>query len=76
MKTYKIFLVFLIVISLFSCEEFLEEDYLTGANTESHFSSEAGLETLINSCYATTKIWFAKEEGYDFSVPGTDIYDF
>jgi hypothetical protein len=76
MKTYKIFLVFLIVISLFSCEKFLEEDYLTGANTESHFSTEAGLETLVTACYATSKIWFAKEEGYDFSTPGTDIYDY
>lgn len=75
MKTYKILFI-LIVFSFFSCEKFLEEDFLAGAATEEHFATPDGMETLIASCYATSKIYFGKEEGYDFSVPGTDIYDY
>lgn len=77
MKTFKIlFLIPLFMLGLFSCNDFLQEEYLTGLDTESFYSTPNGMESLIASCYATSKIWYAKEEGYDFSVPGTDIYDY
>jgi hypothetical protein len=77
MKAYKILsFILIIMLGLSSCEEFLEEEYLTGIDTESFYSTESGLESLVAACYATSKIYFAKEEGYDFSVPGTDIYDY
>jgi hypothetical protein len=75
MKTIK-YLIIVFLMGLFSCESLLEENYLTGVYTESFYTTKDGLETLINSCYATSKIWFAKEEGYDFSEAGTDIYDY
>jgi hypothetical protein len=77
MKAFKILsfiTAFLLVLA--SCNDFLEEEYLSGIDTETFYSTESGLESLIASCYASSKIWYAKEEGYDFSVPGTDIYDY
>jgi hypothetical protein len=77
MKAFKIiFLIPLLLLGLSSCNDFLEEEYLSGIDTETFYSTESGMESLIAACYATSKIWFAKEEGYDFSVPGTDIYDY
>lgn len=76
MKTLKISFFILIILGLFSCESFLEEEYLAGANTELFYTSARGMESLVACCYATTKIWFGQEEGYDFSTAGTDIYDY
>lgn len=77
MKAFKvIFLIPLFLLVLSSCNDFLEEEYLTGIDTESFYSTESGMESLIASCYATSRIFFGKEEGYDFSFPGTDIYDY
>lgn len=75
MKTYKIYLIIL-ALGLFSCEEFLQEEFKGGVATETWYTTTDGMEGLISSCYATSKIWFAKEEGFDFSVPGTDIFDY
>jgi len=76
MKTIKsIFLIALALVT-FSCNDFLEEEYLAGANTEQYYTSPSGMESLIAAAYVTNKIWFGQEEGYDFSTVGTDIYDY
>ncbi len=75
MKAIIIFLLFL-MLGLTSCEDFLKEDFKGGVATETWYITVNGMEGLVASCYATSKIWFAKEEGYDFSEPGTDIYDY
>ena len=64
------------LLGLVSCEKFLEEDYRTGIDSESYFTTESGMESLITAAYATNKMWFAKEEGYDYTTAGTDIYDY
>jgi hypothetical protein len=77
MKTYKIiFPIVMVVFLLTSCEKFLEEEYKGGMATETYYTTPDGMENLVAACYATSKIWFAKEEGYDFSEPGTDIFDY
>lgn len=75
MKIYKLFILVLF-LGLFSCEDFLEENFVSGNSTEAHYSTPEGLQTLINSCYAHLKIFYGREEGFDFSVIGTDIYDY
>jgi hypothetical protein len=75
MKTLRLFILILLA-GLFSCEQFLEEEFLAGDSTENRYTTANGMENLIAACYATSKIWFAQEEGYDFSVAGTDIYDY
>jgi len=76
MKTIKIIFLIVLALGTFSCKDFLDEEYLAGANTEQFYTSFAGMESLISAAYVTNKIWFGKEEGYDFSVAGTDIYDY
>ena len=76
MKTKNIILFALLALLSFSCNDFLEEEYLAGANTELYYTSPSGMESLIACAYATNKIWFGQEEGYDFSTCGTDIYDY
>ncbi|MBN1415963.1 MAG: RagB/SusD family nutrient uptake outer membrane protein [Bacteroidales bacterium] len=75
MKAFKIFSLILI-LGFASCSDFLEEDFRGGVAVPTWYTTNDGMEGLVASCYATSKIWFAKEEGYDFSVPGTDIYDY
>ncbi|MBN2275764.1 MAG: RagB/SusD family nutrient uptake outer membrane protein [Bacteroidales bacterium] len=75
MKAYKIFFLILMV-AFVSCEEFLEEEYKGGVATETWYTTVDGMEGLVAASYTTAKIWYGKEEGFDFSVPGTDIYDY
>jgi hypothetical protein len=75
MKAYKI-LFLLLILGFGSCSDFLTEDFRGGVATETWYTTVDGMEGLISTCYATTKIFYAKEEGWDFSDPGTDIYDY
>ena len=72
MKKY----IFLFVLILFSsgCEKYLEEDYLSGENSESIVKSEETFETLINSAYVSLRAWYGKENAWDLTEAGTDIY--
>jgi len=76
MKTIKIIFLIILVLGTYSCDQFLDEQYLAGANTEQYYTSASGMESLIAAAYVTNKIWWAQEEGYDFSTAGTDIYDY
>lgn len=75
MKKIYIFLIALLLIST-SCNDFLEEDFKSGQSTASFYTSVNGLESLIIASYVTSKIWYGKEEGYDFTDVGTDMYTY
>lgn len=65
----------LVILGLFSsCEEFLKEEYMSGENSSTLVSSEDNMELLINSCYATLRIWYGTENGWDLTEAGTDLY--
>lgn len=72
MKKY-ILLLFSIVF-LFGCEKFLEEDFRSGENSESIVSSEETFETLINAAYVSLRAWYGKENSWDMTEAGTDLY--
>ncbi len=76
MKKTIIYTLILVLIGFVSCEKFLEEEFLAGDSTDRRYSTAKGMENLVSASYTTSKIWFAKEEGYDFSTAGTDIYDY
>lgn len=78
MKSYNIILLLSMLLAIFSSctEEFLEETLLTQDSSERQYGSSEGLENLVTGCYATSKIWYGKEYGWDFSTVGTDIYDY
>ncbi len=73
-SSIKIFLVLLVAGGFFSCEKFLEEEYLSGENSQSILSSEETFETLINAAYVTMRSYYGKENGWDLTEAGTDLY--
>ncbi len=76
MKKYIFFIFFFGLIALSSCEDFLTEEYKSGANSETIVSTEANMEMLIVADYAPLRIWYGCENGWDFTEAGTDIYTY
>jgi len=72
MKRY--ILSFILILGLFGCEEFLEEEFLSGENSESIVSSEETFESLINAAYVSLRAWYGKENSWDLTEAGTDLY--
>jgi starch-binding outer membrane protein, SusD/RagB family len=76
MKKITIFLL-LFTLLVSSCkEDFLDEETKSIATNETFYSTIRGLENLVVAAYVSNKIWYAKEEGFDFSDVGTDIYTY
>ena len=76
MKTKMIFIVSLLIILFSSCKKFLEEDYLSGENSFTAVETEDGMESLVNSVYTSLRVWYGKENSYDLTEAGTDLYTF
>lgn len=72
MKKY-IIIIFAAVLFT-SCEKYLEENYLSGENSASIISSEQTFESLINAAYVSLRAYYGKENAWDLTVAGTDIY--
>jgi len=56
-----------------ACENFLDEvnyTYLTG---DSFFSTEKGIESLVNACYTPLRFYYGKEFSLVYTELGTDI---
>ncbi|MBR9919372.1 MAG: RagB/SusD family nutrient uptake outer membrane protein [Bacteroidetes bacterium] len=62
------------VFGLTACQKFLEEDFKSGVNSASITDSEQTFETLINSSFVTLRAWYGKENGWDLTEAGTDLY--
>ena len=75
-KKYIIMIVGIGALSLMSCEDFLTEEYLSGENSQSIVSSEETFETLVNAAYVSLRAWYGKENGWDLTEAGTDIYTY
>ncbi|KAA3624253.1 MAG: RagB/SusD family nutrient uptake outer membrane protein [Bacteroidetes bacterium] len=72
MKKY--IFIFIAILCFGSCESFLEEDFRSGENSESIVASEETFETLINSCYVSLRAWYGKENAWDLTEVGTDLF--
>jgi len=71
----KIFFAFLLIgILNSSCDNFLEEEFLSGENSSTIVQSEQGIESLISAAYVSLRAWYGKENGWDLTESGTDIY--
>jgi len=68
----------LFIISVFllvsSCEKTLEEYNPSGTTSDAVFTTPTGFETLVNAAYGYQRWWYGKEEGYNISELGTDIW--
>jgi starch-binding outer membrane protein, SusD/RagB family len=72
----KIYLLLICSLLASSCKDFLEEDTKSVSTNATFYNSINGLNNLVVSCYVSNKMWYAKEEGYDFSDIGTDTYTY
>lgn len=57
-----------------SCQDLLTENNLTGLTQESVYTTPAGFESLVNAAYSYNRYWYGKEEGYNLSEMGTDLW--
>ncbi|MBN1463185.1 MAG: hypothetical protein JW922_05845, partial [Paludibacteraceae bacterium] len=66
----------IILISLLnvSCEKFLEEEFLSGENSSTITETQAGMESVVAAAYVSLRAWYGKENGWDLTESGTDIY--
>jgi len=64
------------IISLvsYSCQDFLTEEYLSGENSITLTSSEDGMERLVAASYIFLRVWYGKENQWDLTESGTDLY--
>ena len=69
-------LILVLLFSQYSCKEFLREEYLSGENSDSIISSEETFETLINAAYVSLRAWYGKENAWDLTEVGTDLYTY
>jgi hypothetical protein len=56
------------------CDKYLEENPLSKETSETLMESEKGLESLVGGAYVSLRAWYGRENGYDFTEAGTDIY--
>ncbi|MEI6950750.1 RagB/SusD family nutrient uptake outer membrane protein [Paraflavisolibacter sp. H34] len=61
------------LVGLSSCtKDFLQEENKTGITADVLYNTPEGMENLINSCYAPTRLWYGKMIGYLLTEAGTD----
>ena len=62
----------LVGLGLFSCSDFLEETNKNTVTGDSFYTTAEGMESLVNACYAPTRIWYGKVIGHLLTEAGTD----
>lgn len=61
-------------IGLSSCGNLLEEDPISLATAESHYTTESGIEDGLKASYTTLRSLYGQEDGFFLTVTGTDIF--
>ena len=67
-------LIFLLMTTFMSCEEYLKEEGHSEYTGEVLSSTEQGMEALVNSCYTGLRFFHGKEEYVLMTEVGTDTY--
>ncbi|WP_343853748.1 RagB/SusD family nutrient uptake outer membrane protein [Algoriphagus jejuensis] len=63
-----------ITILTTSCEDLLEEYNPSGLTAEAVYTTPEGFESLVNAAYSYQRWWYGKEEAYNMTEMGTDIW--
>ncbi|MBK8654328.1 MAG: RagB/SusD family nutrient uptake outer membrane protein [Haliscomenobacter sp.] len=56
------------------CADLLEEENPAGLTAVTVYTNPAGFETLVNAAYSYTRAWYGKEEAYNLTEMGTDLW--
>jgi len=73
-NTCKLILLGLIVSVVPACDDFLEEDIVSGITDESHYTIASGWEDGVKATYNPLRDWFGQEPGHNMTVFGTDLF--
>ncbi len=57
-----------------ACNKKLDEYNPSNLTASTVYTKAVGFETLVNAAYTYTRFWYGKEEGYQISEMGTDIW--
>jgi starch-binding outer membrane protein, SusD/RagB family len=63
-----------LVLGMSSCDSFIEEDNKAGQTADLGYSTAAGIQGLVSSCYSFARGWYGKEPGLGLSETGTDLF--
>ena len=72
-KLYKVLIGVAFLFSLASCDSFLEEENLSGSDSNNYFGSQESLEQLVASAYMDLRSAY---RNYAIEQIGTDIFQF
>jgi len=73
MKKISILTIFILLLFQ-SCEKFLEENPLSIETAESYMTTTAKIDGLVGGAYLGLRVWYGRENGWDYTEAGTDIY--
>lgn len=73
-KSYIIFAVSALTMGLSSCSHYLDEDNKAGMTGDLTYSTKAGIDGLVASCYSFSRGWYGKEPALGLSETGTDLF--
>lgn len=68
------FIVLLSGMFTISCEDYLEEDLISGVSAGSYYTTAGGFEAAVAATYAETKSFYGGERGFTMTVFGTDLH--
>lgn len=66
--------IFGLAMALGGCGHILEEDPVSLATPESHYSTESGIEDGLKASYTALRSLYGQEDGFFLTVTGTDIF--
>ncbi|HJV78251.1 MAG TPA: RagB/SusD family nutrient uptake outer membrane protein, partial [Paludibacter sp.] len=64
----------ILLLCFSSCQDYLKEENRNSLTADPFYSTQAGYESLINSCYVPLRLWYGKEDGYGLTETGTDLF--
>lgn len=62
------------VLSITGCKKQLTEENPSGLTSQLVYTTPEGFESLVNAAYSYTRAWYGKEEGYNLTEMGTDLW--
>lgn len=69
-------IIFVLLLGIFStsCEDYLEEDLISGVSAGTYYTTASGFEAAVAATYAETKSFYGWERGFTMTVFGTDLH--
>ncbi len=74
MKSLSIIVLAVFMLTVVSCKKQLDEYNPTGLTAEAVYTTPAGFDALVSAAYGYQRWWYGKEEGYNLTEMGTDIW--